>query len=241
MKVKLEGVVNVGNDTVTKEEFESELNNWLKSKGWTYQSLEDINSPYLKYLQGNYVFDSCSLMGGAIFDSGQDKRYFLSKIWDPNLPVAAAFLMNPSYANELRGDATIDFLMGYLRNRSYGGIIVINTSSIVKPSNVTKADFPKTDKENIEVILNVLGRVKTVILGWGGSGNKYAVPHFSANLKDKLELNIEKIYAFEIGGKETKTGRQLYPCHPSPTGNKNKYINKSLKKIDIKQLRKILN
>lgn len=241
MKIKLDGIINFGEQIVSKKEFESEFNDWIKKKGWTYQSIEDINSPYLEDLEQDFVFNSNSLMAGAIFNGRKEKRYFLSRIWNPNSPVAAAFLMNPSYADELRGDGTIDFLMDYLHRRSYGGLIVVNTSSVIKPSKATEADFPKHDKENIEVILNVLSSVKTVILGWGESGNKYAVPNFTNEMKDQLKLNIEKIFAFEIGGKETNTGRQLYPCHPSPIGDKNKYINTSLKKIDINQLRKILN
>ncbi|WP_069363786.1 DUF1643 domain-containing protein [Salisediminibacterium beveridgei] len=63
--------------------------------------------------------------------------------------------MNPSYADAIRGDGNVDFLTGYLLELSYGGVIVINTSAIIKSSNATKGDFPESDPENEAVIRKI--------------------------------------------------------------------------------------
>lgn len=77
-------------------------------------------------------------MGSAIFHksysglldekSATKRRYFLQRTWDSNLPIMCTLMMNPSAADEISGDATVDFMIRYAKYYNYGSLLVVNTS-----------------------------------------------------------------------------------------------------------------
>lgn len=236
MRFKLEEVIEIETkNNISKDEFNELFKNWVKENGWEYYTNSKLNSRFLPHSQSGLELQTSTVFGGALFGTGtcenDHRRYYLSKVWNTDLPTAAAFLMNPSNATELSGDNTIDFLIEYLNKRNYGGLIVVNTSSVIKASKVTKKHFPLEDKNNELTIINVIREADVIILGWGEKGNNFAVRNFSNSIKELLIHRKEVIRVFDIGGKRTSTGRQLYPCHPSPVGNKSKYEDMELKSI----------
>ena len=53
-------------------------------------------------------------------------RYDLTRIWDPDLPVCAFIMLNPSTADGKADDATINKCMRFAFMWGYGGIVVVN-------------------------------------------------------------------------------------------------------------------
>ncbi|WP_186446091.1 DUF1643 domain-containing protein [Paenibacillus cremeus] len=49
------------------------------------------------------------------------RRYLLHRLWSSDLPVMTAFLMNPSAADELVGDDTVDYIVRYAKHN--GGVL----------------------------------------------------------------------------------------------------------------------
>ena len=99
-------------------EFLEKLKEWILENGWEFSHAAPIEIP-------NNSFRPVHGIGSAVFHpeyNGNDsvpevnRRYFLRRIWSANLPILAAFMMNPSSASELTGDDTVDFMMDYAKH-----------------------------------------------------------------------------------------------------------------------------
>lgn len=61
-------------------------------------------------------------------------RYFLTRVWNTQLPLMVFLMLNPSTADAEVDDPTIRRCMGFARRDGYGGIIVVNLFSFRSPS-----------------------------------------------------------------------------------------------------------
>lgn len=117
-------------------------------------------------------------MRGAEFSIDRGHRYRLWCHWERTKYVA--FLMlNPSVADESALDPTLRRCMGFTREWSFGGFVVVNLFSVVSPDPRMILAYP--DAEGDEKRRSTLGRMVTnisvladecrladiVIAGWG--------------------------------------------------------------------------
>lgn len=68
-------------------------------------------------------------------------RWWLTRIWDPALPILAFVMLNPSTANAETDDPTIRRCIGFARRDGYGGICVFNLYAFraTNPKSLTAA------------------------------------------------------------------------------------------------------
>lgn len=215
LRTILSGLVNL-KEGESELYFKEKLDEWMCINGWTYKAADPINAPSEKFIQNDAVY-----FGSAVFHPEYqnelkidvNRRYFLRRIWDPNLPVMTVFMMNPSSANELVGDATVDFVMNYAQKHKFGALYVVNTSPVIKGSKTIIDDYPN-DPDNWFYIQYAINNARLVVLGWGEKGRDYGVPQLRSNYEFKklLESNLKKLHVFDYG----ENTRRAYPKHPHP-------------------------
>lgn len=110
---------------------------------------------------------------GAIFsppiDGYSTHRYMLWRIFDPNLPLLAVLMLNPSKATHLEGDRTISILMRRCKEMGYGGILVINCFAwrATKPADMKLVGEAAIGPDNDLVISTVLAEPVDLLCAWG--------------------------------------------------------------------------
>ncbi|MEK3765647.1 MULTISPECIES: DUF1643 domain-containing protein [unclassified Solibacillus] len=166
--------------------------------------------------------------GYAVFNSkvNPTKRYFLEKRWKNEGEVLAIIMTNPSNANALGSDKTVEFLMEYASFNDFAALHVINIIPIIngysaKVSKIEKEVLEKNvvEKKSIHYIKTTIENADKIILGWGDLGHKY----FKYLIKEEEELiatfrnKMDVTFAFGFGAKDN------FPKHPRPN-NAEKYV-----------------
>lgn len=118
---------------------------------------------------------------GATFAPGRLYRYRLWRIWNPALPRALFILMNPSTADEVRNDPTIErcyrrVMAWRRRGLLFGGIEVCNvfawreTDSRLLPRLIA-AGLDIVGPDNDFHIESAARAADLIVCGWGQPGN----------------------------------------------------------------------
>ena len=106
----------------------------------------------------------------AIFDS-QSKpkyRYLLTRKWDENLPKATIIMLNPSIANILKNDLSINRCLNYCIDNNYGSLAVINLFAFIEAdSKKLKASSEYIGEMNDHYIEQAINQSDKVIVAWG--------------------------------------------------------------------------
>jgi hypothetical protein len=121
------------------------------------------------------------LDSGAEFSKLRSHRYRLWRRWDSSLPAAVFCLMNPSTADELTNDPTIERCMRRVAiwNREsmrYGSVEIVNvfawreTDSKMLPQRIAEG-IDIIGVRNDAAILAACAGAGIVICGWGNPGN----------------------------------------------------------------------
>lgn len=104
----------------------------------------------------------------AEFSECGKHRYFLSRIWDENKPVAMCIGLNPSTANGVDNDQTISRLTGSLRHLGFGGLNMTNLYTLISTDPKALHNHPDPAKGN-DIWLPIVAKVSSeVIFCWGG-------------------------------------------------------------------------
>lgn len=242
MKKTLTGIISL-QEGQSEIDFEEKFNNWISENGWIYNDVERVELPNKEFYSIHGAF-----LGTAVFHPNYavhsnnletNRRYFLRRIWDVNLPIMATFMMNPSSADEIVGDRTVDFMMKYAKNNGFGSLIVVNTSPVIKGSKTIANDFV-IDEKNWFYINYVINKADLVVLGWGANGQKFGMPLLVSNypVTDLFNKNIEKIMVFAFGN---LTKSRIYPKHPHPqVANKRFLLDHKLIKVTNFDLDRLL-
>ena len=109
---------------------------------------------------------------GATFSDCKQYRYKLWRTWDTNTPPAVFIMLNPSTADEIKNDPTVERCERRARMMGYGGLRVANIFAL--RSTDPKALYQHTDpvgKDNDAAILELVNGAGIVICAWGGHGN----------------------------------------------------------------------
>lgn len=119
---------------------------------------------------------------GAIFSDCEVYRYLLWRVWDDTLPRALLLLMNPSTANEVENDATVerqikrvmmwpkigfDFTVGGLE---VANVFAYRETDSDKLAPLHASGFDLVGEYNDAMILEAARRALIVICGWGEPG-----------------------------------------------------------------------
>lgn len=104
---------------------------------------------------------------GAEFSECRKYRYKLWRIWDEEKPLAMCIGLNPSNANAMKNDPTINYLISMLTILGYGGFYMTNLFAYIspKPADLLTCNDPLGDNEN--KLAEVEKLCKDVIVCWG--------------------------------------------------------------------------
>ncbi|QWC22552.1 DUF1643 domain-containing protein [Bacillus haikouensis] len=216
MKILLHTIIDI-KDSHNMDHFQEEFTSWLEKNNWEGSSgnpvaVPDVPIDKIRLGTGTSVFHS-DYVGEDSSDEAR-KRYFLSRTWDSSLPTMTTFMMNPSSADELTGDNTVNFMSKYAKYNGFGTLFVVNTSPLIKGSNTNDEDF-LLDVEGFSFIEHALTHSESVILGWGENGQRFGIPKIINHFPfiHLLQTNRHKLKVFGYGKKNTN---QMYPKHPHP-------------------------
>lgn len=111
----------------------------------------------------------------AVFSPDRRYRYALTRIWDPDWPLAAFVMLNPSTADAFQADPTIRRCIGFARTWHAGGIVVLNLFALRSPDpTVLRADPDPVGPDNDAVIAHTFSTagplVGPVVAAWGSHG-----------------------------------------------------------------------
>lgn len=119
---------------------------------------------------------------GAIFSDCEIYRYLLWRVWDDSLPRALLLMMNPSTANEVDNDPTVErqvrrVMMWPLEGFDFkvGGLEVANAfayreTDSDKLAGLHASGFDLVGPDNDAMILEAARRAAVVVCGWGEPG-----------------------------------------------------------------------
>ena len=100
-------------------------------------------------------------------------------------------LLNPSKANHINNDPTINRLITISKNLGYGGFNVVNLYTLITPiRNKLYEKKRKISAKNKKLIAELVARHRIIIYGWGATENE---PKWLNNIvKNPLCFNINK-------------------------------------------------
>lgn len=97
--------------------------------------------------RGLVVDRHASLLGDtatAVFSADRRYRYALTRRWDPDWPLVAWVMLNPSTADALADDPTIRRVISFSRSWRAGGVLVLNLFAwrATNPAELATVDDP---------------------------------------------------------------------------------------------------
>lgn len=151
-----------------------------------------------------YFEDTGTLETKVVYSNDRLKRYSLIKTWDQEGTRAAALLYNPSEANTVMNDKTVNILVNVAYRHGHGSLEVVNLlPKINQDPTLLSIEDRKWDDENFEFVKLAFNNAERVILGWGTDGAKITV----RGLYQLMVKNKKKLYCLGY----TKKG---VPAHP---------------------------
>ncbi|MCE5309679.1 MAG: DUF1643 domain-containing protein [Acidobacteriales bacterium] len=141
---------------------------------------------------------------GATFSPCRKYRYTLWRQWGA-APCCMFLMLNPSTADEIANDPTVERCERRARDWGYGGLMVCNIFAYraTDPRDMKAADDP-IGPENDVAILDSAKRAGIVVCAWGNHG-----AHRNRDVDVRQMLRLERIKLHYL--KLAKTGQ---PCHP---------------------------
>ena len=106
-------------------------------------------------------------------------RLWLSRVWDPELPLVHFIAMNASTADARRDDPSVRRMMGFAQDWVYGGFILTNVCSLrtqhprIMLAAVRCGAYAwQQHQENLEVIEAQIACTAIDVIAWGADGAK---------------------------------------------------------------------
>jgi len=149
----------------------------------------------------------------AVFSDCGNYRYRLDRRWDMQRPPLAFGMLNPSTANEIKNDATIERCERRARQLGFGSLIVWNLFAYRTVSPKTLRAFPNPvgpENDNFirDVMIETSRRGGTIIAGWGSHGLFQERYLYAAELAYQLHIDL---YCLGI----TNSGQPRHPLYVS--------------------------
>jgi len=153
------------------------------------------------------------MASGALFSTCRRYRYRLWRFWDPLVKPVLFIGLNPSTADEVENDPTVERMCRRAKEWKYGGLIVCNIFAIrgTDPKVIYKDTWPISEgggsRNNIEIRV-AAQESAIVICGWGTHGMKWG------RGEEVLEL-LRKIGTTPYALKMNKRGTPAHPLYLS--------------------------
>jgi hypothetical protein len=111
------------------------------------------------------------MIRAAVLSDDRFYRYWLTRIWDVELPVLVFVMLNPSVADHEIDDPTIRRCISFAKREGYGGIIVVNMFAYraTAPTAMMLAPDP-VGPENDMHLIQVFNKHKIAVAAWGAHG-----------------------------------------------------------------------
>lgn len=107
----------------------------------------------------------------AVFDRSNTDfqyRYSLIKLWNEGLAKATIIMLNPSIADELKNDHSVNRCLNYLIDNDYGSLEIINLFAYIETdSKKLKTSEKYVGTENDIYISEAIKNSETIIVAWG--------------------------------------------------------------------------
>jgi hypothetical protein len=143
---------------------------------------------------------------GAVFSPCKKYRYTLWRLWADS-PPAMFLLLNPSTADEVKNDPTVERCERRARAMGFGGLVVCNLFAIrATDPRVMKRDLAPVGPENDRSILEHARQAGMVIAGWGTHGAHLRRGELVRHL---LKSNGIALHCLEL----TKEGHPKHPLY----------------------------
>lgn len=149
--------------------------------------------------------EESTITSKAIYDNEERHyRYFLSRTWNKKKKIITTLMLNPSKANTLVSDKTVNNVIRYFENSEYGSLQVVNLFAYAA-SDPKDLKYRKQDKEelNNNHIVNACENADLIIIAWTRGGKKTR----KREVAKLLEPFQDKIKCFQ-----DETGKK--PRHP---------------------------
>lgn len=108
---------------------------------------------------------------GATFSECRQYRYMLWRVWDESKPAAVFLMLNPSTADDVDNDPTVERCQRRVHALGYGSLKVVNIFAFrsTDPALLYEQADP-IGPENDVAILQATKSAGIVICGWGTDG-----------------------------------------------------------------------
>jgi hypothetical protein len=112
-----------------------------------------------------------SMDTGAKLSECRTYRYSLWRVWDDSKPYAMFIGLNPSTADEVENDPTLNRCIDYAKTWGYGGIYLANLFAFrTKDPEIMKAAPDPVGPENNTSLINLAQKAGIVVAAWGNDG-----------------------------------------------------------------------
>ena len=140
---------------------------------------------------------------GANFSACRKYRYVLWRKWDTSKPYALFIGLNPSTADEIEDDPTINRCINYARDWGYGGLYMANLFAFraTNPDDMMSASDP-VGPDNDSWIKKLSHDASIVIAAWGNDGS------YNGRSKEVVSM-IPSLMCLKIN----KTGEPAHPLY----------------------------
>lgn len=122
-------------------------------------------------LKGSHASTSLFEDTGATFSPCRRYRYRLWRIWDESARKAVFVMLNPSTADEVENDPTVERCERRAREMGFGGLVVVNLFALRSTDPEALYGHPDpVGPDNDIVIIRAAQAAGIVICAWGGHG-----------------------------------------------------------------------
>lgn len=114
------------------------------------------------------VVKTSTMVSKAIYyDEERKYRYFLSRTWDKNKKIVTVLMLNPSKANTIVSDKTVNNVIQYFADSEYGSVKVVNLFAFASPDPTELKNRDKHMEElNDEYIKCACKNSHLIIIAW---------------------------------------------------------------------------
>jgi len=141
----------------------------------------------------------------AVYSECENYRYSLSRIWDPKKENILFIMLNPSTADEIKNDPTVERCERRARMLDYGAFCICNIFAWreTNPANLMAISHPIGDENNSHILEASLS-ANLIVCAWGTHGR-----HLNRDIEVKQLLLEQNHELHHLGLTKNK-----YPKHP---------------------------
>lgn len=138
---------------------------------------------------------------GAVFSEDDRRRYRLWRQWNPYEPTVTFCMLNPSTADHVQNDPTIERCMRRARAMKFGRLEIVNLFSL--RSTDPKVLYETTGvigEDDTTSILDAVKASEIVVCGWGTHGALHGRGEYIKNLLQKVYPHKLRVLAINKDG-----------------------------------------